>query len=194
MFLCAKRRAATSCLFFRRHPAFARRIALRNFCLCNGFTLYTSQRIVGMSSKTRPAFPSPLDTTKSGVRCNNKGRFYVRQARQVPPQKCRVMSFFRGVGNVGLTLSSQTRRELIQQIVSRHREASASQKGALLEEIAATTGYARCGCSTIRRRDGTLLNADANGCTDQKSNTRCSWHGMQQTASAPSGSSPFSLS
>src|SRR5437588_4273028 len=51
--------------------------------------------------------------------------------------------FFRGVGNVGLTLSYQARRELIQQMAPRYREASASQKGALLDEIAATTGYAR---------------------------------------------------
>ncbi len=46
-------------------------------------------------------------------------------------------------GNVGLTLSSQTRHELIQQMVPRYREASASQKGVLLDEITATTGYAR---------------------------------------------------
>jgi hypothetical protein len=44
---------------------------------------------------------------------------------------------------VGLTLSAQTRRELLLQMVPRYREASASHKGALLDEIAATTGYAR---------------------------------------------------
>jgi len=40
-------------------------------------------------------------------------------------------------------LSFQTRRELLQQMVPRYREASAAQKGALLDEIAATTGYTR---------------------------------------------------
>jgi len=44
---------------------------------------------------------------------------------------------------VGLTLSYQARRELIQQMAHRYREAAPSQKGALLDEIAATTGYAR---------------------------------------------------
>ncbi|HYU76513.1 MAG TPA: hypothetical protein VEL31_27905 [Ktedonobacteraceae bacterium] len=43
---------------------------------------------------------------------------------------------------MGLTLSVQTRQELLVQIVPRYREALASQKGALLPEIAATTGYA----------------------------------------------------
>lgn len=37
----------------------------------------------------------------------------------------------------------QTRRELLLQMVPRYREASASQKGTLLDEVAATTGYAR---------------------------------------------------
>jgi len=44
---------------------------------------------------------------------------------------------------VSLTLSFQTRRELLQQMVPRYRGASAAQKGALLDEIAATTGYVR---------------------------------------------------
>ncbi len=44
---------------------------------------------------------------------------------------------------MGSTLGFQTRRELLQQMVPRYREASTSQKGALLDEIAATTGYAR---------------------------------------------------
>jgi hypothetical protein len=43
---------------------------------------------------------------------------------------------------VGFTLSYQARRELIKQMVHRYREAATSQKGALLDEIAATTGYA----------------------------------------------------
>lgn len=42
-----------------------------------------------------------------------------------------------------MTLSFQTRRDLLQQMVPRYRRASATQKGALLDEIAATTGYAR---------------------------------------------------
>ena len=44
---------------------------------------------------------------------------------------------------MGSTLGFQTKRELLLQMVSRYREASVSQKGALLDEIAATTGYAR---------------------------------------------------
>jgi hypothetical protein len=44
---------------------------------------------------------------------------------------------------VGLRLSSHVRRELIQQMVPRYRQASASQKGAMLDEIAVSTGYAR---------------------------------------------------
>jgi hypothetical protein len=42
-----------------------------------------------------------------------------------------------------VTLSAQTRRELIQRMVPRYSEAPVSQKGVLLDEIAATTGYAR---------------------------------------------------
>lgn len=42
-----------------------------------------------------------------------------------------------------LTLSTQTKRELLLQMVPRYREASFAQKGALLDEITATTGYAR---------------------------------------------------
>ncbi len=44
---------------------------------------------------------------------------------------------------MGSTLSIQTRRELLLQMVPRYRKANTSQKGALLDEIAATTGYAR---------------------------------------------------
>jgi len=44
---------------------------------------------------------------------------------------------------VSLTLSFQTRREVLQQMVPRYRGASTVQKGALLDEIAATTGYSR---------------------------------------------------
>jgi hypothetical protein len=40
-------------------------------------------------------------------------------------------------------LGFQTRRELIVQMIPRYRKASVSQKGARLDEIAATTGYAR---------------------------------------------------
>lgn len=40
-------------------------------------------------------------------------------------------------------LSFQTRRELLQQMTPRYRQASTPEKGALLDEIAATTGYAR---------------------------------------------------
>ena len=42
-----------------------------------------------------------------------------------------------------LTLSFQTRRELLQQMIPRYRVASIAPKGALLNEIAATAGYTR---------------------------------------------------
>jgi hypothetical protein len=44
---------------------------------------------------------------------------------------------------VGRWLHTQTRYELLLEMVPRYREASASDKGALLDEIAARTGYAR---------------------------------------------------
>lgn len=44
---------------------------------------------------------------------------------------------------MSLGLSFQTRRELLQLMVPRYCGASASEKGALLDEIAATTGYSR---------------------------------------------------
>ena len=44
---------------------------------------------------------------------------------------------------MSLVLRFQTRRELLQQMVPRYRGASVAQKGVLLDEIAATTGYAR---------------------------------------------------
>ncbi|HEX6552468.1 MAG TPA: hypothetical protein VF026_06885 [Ktedonobacteraceae bacterium] len=44
---------------------------------------------------------------------------------------------------MSLTLRFQTRRELLQQMVPRYRGASTVQKGALLDEIAVTTGYSR---------------------------------------------------
>jgi site-specific recombinase XerD len=44
---------------------------------------------------------------------------------------------------VGSALGFQTRRELLMQMVPRYRKASVAQKGALLDEIVATTGYAR---------------------------------------------------
>ncbi len=41
------------------------------------------------------------------------------------------------------TLSAQSRRELLLLVVPRYQKASIAQKGALLDEIAAATGYAR---------------------------------------------------
>ena len=46
-------------------------------------------------------------------------------------------------GNVGVILSVQARRALIEQMRPHYRQATVSQKGALLHEIAASTGYAR---------------------------------------------------
>ena len=44
---------------------------------------------------------------------------------------------------MGLRLSVQARREVIQHMAPRYQQASASYKGALLDEVVATTGYAR---------------------------------------------------
>ena len=46
-------------------------------------------------------------------------------------------------GNVESTVDFQIRREVIRQMAPRYQKASISQKGVLLDEIAATTGYAR---------------------------------------------------
>jgi site-specific recombinase XerD len=54
-----------------------------------------------------------------------------------------VFLYFARRGDVSLTLSFQTRRELLQQMVPRYSGESTAQKGALLDEIAATTGYSR---------------------------------------------------
>jgi hypothetical protein len=50
---------------------------------------------------------------------------------------------FREGGHVESTLGVQARREVLLQLVPRYRQASLAQKGVLLDEIAATTGYAR---------------------------------------------------
>src|SRR6266571_5824138 len=67
----------------------------------------------------------------------------MRQTWQASEQKAAVLFYFLRRGDVTPMLSFQTRRELLQQMVPRYREASAAQKGALLDEIVATTGYAR---------------------------------------------------
>src|SRR6266568_4601527 len=67
----------------------------------------------------------------------------MRQTWQASEQKAAVLFYFLRRGDVTPMLSFQTRRELLQQMVPRYREASAAQKGALLDEIAATTGYTR---------------------------------------------------
>ncbi len=54
----------------------------------------------------------------------------------------RVALVFEG-GKVESTLGFATRRELLGQMVPRYQKASFAQKGALLDEIAAITGYAR---------------------------------------------------
>ena len=53
-----------------------------------------------------------------------------------------VIIIFKG-GNVESTLGFQIRREVIRQMAPRYQKASISQKGVLLDEIAATPGYAR---------------------------------------------------
>ena len=53
------------------------------------------------------------------------------------------VAFFLEGGNVESTAGFQTRHEVMRQMVPRYQKASISQKGALLDEIAATTGYAR---------------------------------------------------
>jgi hypothetical protein len=54
---------------------FQARIASPKICLCNRFKLHAAQRIVGMFNRTIPAFPPPLETAESGVRCKNRSRF-----------------------------------------------------------------------------------------------------------------------
>ena len=63
--------------------------------------------------------------------------------------------------HVGLKLSARARREVIQQMAPRYQQASASYKGALLDEVVATTGYARR--SAMR-----LLNHPPQGSRPQK--------------------------
>ena len=68
----------------------------------------------------------------------------MRQAsQQTSEQKAVVLCYFLRRGDVSLVLSFRTRCELLQQMVPRYRQASASEKGALLNEIAAATGYTR---------------------------------------------------
>src|SRR6266581_4275686 len=67
----------------------------------------------------------------------------MRQTWQASEQKAAVLFYFLRRGDVTPMLSFQTRRELLQQMVPRYRGASAAQKRALLDEIAATTGYTR---------------------------------------------------
>jgi hypothetical protein len=57
-------------------------------------------------------------------------------------EKARVACVLEG-GDVESTLGFQTRREVLVQMISRYQKASIAQKGALLDEIAAITGYAR---------------------------------------------------
>src|SRR6266700_2707085 len=66
----------------------------------------------------------------------------MRQAWQASEQAT-VLFYVLRRGDMSLGLSFQTRRELLQQMVPRYRGASTAQKGALLDEIAATTGYTR---------------------------------------------------
>ena len=108
--------------------------------------------------------------------------------------KSHVLLYFSRRGDVSLTLSFQTRRELLQQMVPRYRGASAAQKGALLDEIAATTGY-------VRRYAMWLLNHSEEGqhppgprrqpATDQRSKTPSSWPGKRPIGSVASGSCRF---
>jgi hypothetical protein len=53
------------------------------------------------------------------------------------------VAFFLEGGNMESTLSFQSRHELILQMIPRYQQAPVAQKGTLLDEIAATTGYAR---------------------------------------------------
>src|SRR5712691_1226131 len=67
----------------------------------------------------------------------------MRQAWQASEQEAAVLLYFLRRGDVSFVLSFQTRRELLQQMEPRYRESSAAQKGGLLDEIVATTGYTR---------------------------------------------------
>ncbi len=98
-----------------------------------------------------------------------------------------------GVRTVGVTLRRQARHELIQQMGPCYREAPPSEKGALLDEIAAPGPATRvampCGCS-ITHRKWTIPLGGHQG-LGQKSNMLCSWPGMRPIASAPNASSRF---
>ena len=60
-------------------------------------------------------------------------------------------------GNVESVLGFQTRRELLLQMVPRYRQASVSHKGALLDEMVATTGYARSSAMWLLNHPEELL-------------------------------------
>jgi len=96
-----------------------------------------------MSSVSRPAISPPRLQNLVFVESSKRGRFEMRQAWQASEQEAAVLLYFSKRGDVSLMLSFQTRRELLQQMVPRYRESSAAQKGALLDTIAATTGYVR---------------------------------------------------
>ena len=95
----------------------------------NGFRLHPLQRIVRMESTSSPAFLPSWKQQRVVSISSREADLDERHARQIPWQKVRVPSLFLRGENVGWTLRSQMRCELIQQIVPRYREASASQKG-----------------------------------------------------------------
>jgi len=83
-----------------------------------------------------------------------------------------------------MTLSFQTRRDLLQQMIPRYPRASATQKGVLLDKIAATTGYARL--YAMWQWNSIHLDRGGNVTTDRRSNMPSSWFGTQPIASVAS--------
>src|SRR5260370_27428906 len=97
-------------------------------------------------------------------------------------------------GSVEKFLSYQARRALLQQAVPQYREALPSQKRTLLDAFVATTGYHRTYARWLLNHAEEVqqtLQCPRPRHMGRRSNTRCSWHGTQPTASAPRASSLF---
>jgi hypothetical protein len=63
--------------------------------------------------------------------------------RQATPSEVSENGFGKRASQMGLRLSAQARREVRERLAPGYQQASASSKGALLDEVVATTGYAR---------------------------------------------------
>src|SRR5579883_2561291 len=128
MCMVLKNRSTDTCLLLR--------IASSKNCLDNQPMRKQFQNRRIPFSRSGLAFFPMSDALERLFRSYNRGRNSVRQTWS------RVALVFEG-GKVESTLGFATRRELLGQMVPRYQKASFAQKGALLDEIAAITGYAR---------------------------------------------------